>query len=264
MARKIKVKLILELRFQGISMNEISTTRGISKHSVCRTCNAAKEKGLKFSDVKDMAENELYHLLFPDKHLNEEVFEKCDMEYVHTELGKIGVTLKLLHAEYLDECSRKEAIPMSYSKFCRDYRNYTIQGKFTSHIVHKPGEKIEVDWSGPTMEYLDLETGELVQVYIFVATLPYSQYSYVEPCLDMKEVSWIQCHVNMWTYFGGSTRRIIPDNLKTGVIHHPKEGDIILNDAYEALAIYYNTAIIPAGVKKPKHKPSVEGNVGNS
>ena len=115
MARKIKVKLILELRFQGISMNEISTTRGISKHSVCRTCNAAKEKGLKFSDVKDMAENELYHLLFPDKHLNEEVFEKCDMEYVHTELGRLAY-LKLLHAEYLDECSRKEAIPMSYSK----------------------------------------------------------------------------------------------------------------------------------------------------
>jgi len=50
---------------------------------------------------------------------------------------------------------------MSYSKFCRDYRIYTVQDKFTSHIVHKPGERIEVDWSGSTMEYLDLDTGEL-------------------------------------------------------------------------------------------------------
>lgn len=263
MARKINAKLILELRAQGMSMNEISQTRHISKHSVSRTCKAALEKGLSFNDVQDMAENSLYHLLFPEKHVNENAFAPVDMEYVHEELGKIGVTLKLLHAEYLDECSSKEALPMSYSKFCRNYKGYTVQGKFTSHIVHKPGERIEVDWSGPTMEYIDLDTGELILVYLFVATLPYSQYSYVEPCLDMKEMSWIQCHVNMWEFFGGTTRRLVPDNLKTGILKHPREGDIILNDAYEALAIHYRSAIMPAGVKKPKHKASVEGNVGN-
>jgi len=45
MARKIKVKLILELHEQGISMNEISMTRNISKHSVCATVEKAKQKG---------------------------------------------------------------------------------------------------------------------------------------------------------------------------------------------------------------------------
>ena len=164
MARKIKVKLILELRSQGMSMNEISQTRRISKHSVCQTCSAASGKELTYSDVKDMTEEALYHLLFPEKHLNEEVFGKWDMEYIHKELGKCGVNMKLLHFEYVDECSSKEAIPMSYSKFCRDYKSYTIQGKFTSHIEHKPGERVEVDWSGPTMEYMDLDTGELVRV----------------------------------------------------------------------------------------------------
>ncbi|MDD3890429.1 MAG: hypothetical protein PHR65_11010, partial [Syntrophomonadaceae bacterium] len=44
-------------------------------------------------------------------------------------------------------------------------------------------------------------------------------------------------------------------NLKTGVIKHPKEGDIILNDAYEALGSHYVTAIMPTGVRKPKHYP---------
>ena len=42
MARKIKVKLILELHEQGVSMNEISSTRKISKHSVCATVEKAK------------------------------------------------------------------------------------------------------------------------------------------------------------------------------------------------------------------------------
>ena len=76
-----------------------------------------------------------------------------------------------------------------------------------------------------------------------MATLPYSQYSYVEPCLDMKESSWLNCHIHMYDFFGGTTVRTVCDNLKTGVIKHPREGDIILNEAYEALGNYYCTAI---------------------
>jgi hypothetical protein len=41
-------------------------------------------------------------------------------------------------------------------------------------------------------------------------------------------------------------------NLKTGVISHPREGDIILNDAYEALGSHYMTAIMPTPVRRPK------------
>ena len=66
----------------------------------------------------------------------------------------------------------------------------------------------EVDWSGPTMKIVDATTGELITVYLFVATLPYSQYSYVEPCLDMKQNIWIKCNVNMFEFFGGSSFRI--------------------------------------------------------
>ena len=47
----------------------------------------------------------------------------------------------------------------------------------------------EVDWSGPTMKILNEDTGEIIPVYLFVATLPYSQYSYVEATLSMDEES---------------------------------------------------------------------------
>jgi hypothetical protein len=67
----------------------------------------------------------------------------------------------------------------------------------------------------------------------------------------------------MWAFYGGVSRRLMPDNLLTGVTAHPKEGEIILNDAYEELAIHYKTAIIPAGVRRPKHKPTVEGTIGD-
>jgi hypothetical protein len=66
----------------------------------------------------------------------------------------------------------------------------------------------------------------------------------------------------MYEFFGGVPRRTICDNLKTGVIAHPREGEIMLNEAYEAMANHYMTAIMPAPVKRPKAKASVEGTVG--
>jgi len=66
----------------------------------------------------------------------------------------------------------------------------------------------------------------------------------------------------MLEFFEGSPVKIVCDNLKTGVITHPKHGEIVLNDAYLSFAEHYQVAIMPAEVKKPKQKASVEGSVG--
>ena len=158
-------------------------------------------------------------------------------EHVHQELKKVGVTLKLLHEEYVERCERNGEIPMGKTKFNEGYAEFTIANRLTNHLEHKPGECAEVDWSGPTMHYL------------FIGTLLYSQYSYVEPCLNMKMDTFIRCHIHMYEYFGGVPVRIVCDNLKTCVVSHPKEGEIVLTDDYAALGSHYMTAIIPAGVK---------------
>lgn len=98
-------------------------------------------------------------------------------------------------------------------------------------------------------------------VYLFVACLPFSRYAFVEPTLDMRQEAWLAAHVAMYEWFGGSTPRLVPDNLKTGVIRHPREGEVVLNEQYRRLADHYNTAILPARVKRPKDKPSVENTV---
>ena len=253
MAKKIQVKLILELRKSNLSQNEIARTRKISKHSIGAVCKISKERNITYDDIKDLSENEVYQMFFPTKHISETIYQNPDYERVHSELNKTGVNLKLLWNEYRDSCMTTETVSMGYTRFCEGYSNHISKNKLTSHLRHKPGIICEVDWSGKTMSIVDRHTGELVKVYLFVATLPYSQYSYVESCLDMKQNTWLNCHVNMYNYFGGSTIRLICDNLKTGVISHPREGDIILNDKYEDLGNHYLTAIMPAGVRKPKH-----------
>ena len=262
MANKINVKLILELRAAGLSRNTIASTRHISKHSVSDVMHIADEKGITYDDVKSLPEEAVYRMFFPDKYAVEELYEQPDYEYIHQELKKVGVTLKLLWQEYQDKCKSGIKIPMGYTKFCKGYADHTIVNNLTNHLEHKPGVVTEVDWSGPTMSYVDTSTGEIITVYLFVGTLPYSQYSYVEPTLDMKMDTFIRCHIRMYEYFAGVTTRLVCDNLKTGVVSHPKEGEIILTADYEALGEYYMTAIMPAGVRKPKQKPSVEGTVG--
>lgn len=263
MARKINVKLILELAESGMSQSEIASTRHLSKSSVNSVVRIAKEKNIAFADVADQNDDILYQLFFPEKMTADQIYQLPDYDYVHQELKKIGVTLKLLWQEYKENCQENNTIPVGHTKFCDDYSKYVVSNNITNHLEHKPGERCEVDWSGPTMKIVHPDTGEITKVYLFVSCLTYSCYAYVEPTLDMKMDTWLRCHIRMYKFFKGVPIRTICDNLKTGVYKHPKEGEIILTDAYEALGTHYVTAIMPAGVRKPKQKSSAEGTVGN-
>ncbi len=262
MANKINIRLILELTEKGTSGRTIAALHHISHHSITAVQKRAAELGIKSADITELNDLEVYRKFFPDKYASEALYELPDYEYVHKELSKTGVTLKLLWEEYRSKCERDTKLSVGYTKFCDDYRKHVNANSLTNHLTHKPGVITEVDWSGSTMRLVDKTTGEIITVYLFVATLPYSQYVFVEPCLDMKEDTWLMCHVKMFEAFGGVTNRIVCDNLKTGVIKHPKEGDIILNEKYESLGQHYVTAIMPAPVRKPKGKASVEGTVG--
>ena len=118
-----------------------------------------------------------------------------------------------------------------------------------------------MDWAGDTATVVDTDTGETIPAYVFVATLPYSGYSYVEAFFSMNQECWTAAHVNAYKYFGGVAKIIQCDNLKTGVIRHGRN-EVELNKSYQELAEHYGTAILPARVRSPKDKAFVEGTVG--
>jgi transposase len=181
MANKIKVKLILELRAAQMSQREICRSRKMSLHSVSDVYKIADKLNISYKDIMDETDEEVYQLFFPDKFNTETLYEKPDYDYVHKELKRTGVTLKLLRDEYKDKCTSNGSIPMGYTKYCEGYSKYVLANSLTNHLIHKPGIVCEVDWSGKTMSIVDRSTAEIIKVYLFVATLPYSQYSYVEP-----------------------------------------------------------------------------------
>lgn len=231
--------------------------------SVCEVFDIAAERGIAWGDVRELPDDDVYRLFYPDRHVRESVFEEPDWGYVHKEMAKVGVNLRLLHDEYKERCRRKGAVAMGYTKFCGEYGNWTAASNLTKRIERKAGQSCEVDWSGPTIGkgLVDPTTGEVSKIYLFVGVLPFSQKAYFEPTLDMKERTWLRCHVHMYEFWGGVPERTVCDNLKTGVTSHPREGEIVLNDAYEALGEHYMTAIMLAQVRKPKQKASAEGTV---
>ena len=104
MTNRINVKLILELNSSGLSQNEIATSRHFSKTSVNLVIRTAKELNVTADDLRDMTPEEAYSLFFPEKLSADQIYELPDYEYVHEELKKVGVTLKLPWEEYRDKC----------------------------------------------------------------------------------------------------------------------------------------------------------------
>jgi transposase len=207
-----------------------------------------------------MSDEQLRLLLYPAS-VSDEGFRAPDCERIHRELAKKGVTLSLLWNEYSAECRESGEIPLMYTQFCKRYREYAVIHKATMHIERKPGEQMEVDWAGTTMGISDSLTGGVMPAYIFVAVLPYSGYAYAEAFMSRNQENWIAAHVNAYHHFGGVARVLIPDNLKTGV-DRIRWYTPVINRVYQEMAEHYGVAVIPARVRKPKDKPSVEGAVG--
>ena len=231
-----------------------------SRHTIREVQQAAQKAGITWPLDEDITNEMLRSILFPGKYAAESSYAAPDYAYIHKELARPGVTLTLLWTEYCKRCESEHTTPYMYTQFCEKYRQWARITKATMRIQHKPGDAMQVDWAGNTLDIHDPVTGEVSKAYLFVAVLPCSCYAYAELCGDMAQESWLKCHVHAYSWFGGVTRLLIPDNLKTGVSRNTRY-ETVLNRSYQELAEYYDTAIVPARVSHPKDKSVAEGTV---
>lgn len=253
-----KYREILRLHSQGISQRNIAASCECSRNTIAKVLKRAEELSISWPLPPTMTDGELQDQLFPQEEQHHR--KMPDLEYIHQELNKDGVNLRLLWYEYCETCRRGKEVPFMYSQFCYHYQQFSMKKRASMHIPRKAAEQTEVDWAGSPAHIIDRVTGELIPVSMFVGVLSFSQYAYVEAFMNQNMESWISAHINMVTFFHGVTKIIVPDNLKTGVTkadwYTPE-----INRTYREFAEYYNTAIIPARVRKPKDKPNAEGSV---
>ena len=232
-------------------------------HTIRKVQEAAQKAGISWP-LPDTVTNEmLMELLFPEEYQITALYVIPDYAYIHTELARKGTNLTILWEEYCSKCSAEGTVPYMYTQYCEKYRQWARVTKATMRIQHKPGDAMEVDWAGYTLDIHDPVTGEVGKAYLFVAVLSCSCFTYAEACDDMKLENWISCHVHAYNYFGGVTRLLVPDNLKTGITKNTRY-ETVLNRTYQEMAEYYHTAIVPARVRHPQdyRRKSVIGNLG--
>ncbi len=119
-----------------------------------------------------------------------------------------------------------------------------------------PGDEAQVDY-GLLGRFFDPVTERMRRVWGFIMVLSFSRLMFLRPVLKMDEASWVEAHVLAFEFFDGAVARVVPDNLKTGVIK-PDLYDPLINKSFGEFAAHYGTLVDPARLKKPRDKARVE------
>ena len=179
-----------------------------------------------------------------------------DCAYLHAERRKPGVTLELLHLEYLEQ----HPDGYRYTQFCEFYRRWLRRRGLSMRQVHRAGEKLFVDYAGKKPRIVDPATGEVSEVELFVAVLGASNYTYAEATRTQQVPDWIASHQRAFQFFGGVPEAVVPDQLKSGGVV-PCRYEPGVQGTYDDFAQHYGTVSLPARPAKPRDKAKAEAGV---
>lgn len=194
-----------------------------------------------YENVSNWSTEELVSVFKPQKDTGEPItsyYVMPDYKLLSKELARPVVTMQLLWEEYAQECRMNNKIYYKLTQFEKYFNDYLYKSNFSHILHHKAGEQVQVDWSGERPQWIDPMTGGIIKGELFVATLPFSNYTYAQACVNQKMASWIDAHIRIFEYFDGVPTLLTSDNLRTSVIKNTKS-QLILNPTYEDMANHY-------------------------
>jgi len=122
-----------------------------------------------------------------------------------------------------------------------------------------PAECAQVDWG----QFGSIQVGSTRRrLSFFVMVLCYSRLMYLEFTLSETMEQFLSCHRHALEFFGGSTSKVMIDNLKVGVVRHPSGQPALFNPRYLDFAAHYGFAPVACNVRKGNEKGRVENGVG--
>lgn len=256
-----QVKQIYKLRSEGIGIKTIASTLGISKNTVKSYLRKTAELGLSGEELMATDNPILADQLKPvsarEKDSYQAFLQRAE-HYVH-ELSKrkqTHVTRMILW----EEDFQAGLIQMRYSRFCFHLRRYLKSKQPSMVMVHRPGEKMFVDFAGDKLYYIDADTGKRVGVEVLLVTLGYSNYTLAVAVRSQKKEHLIEGLVYLFSWLGAVAAALVPDNLKSAVTT-PDRYEPVINETFLDMANHYNVAVVPTRPIKPKDKAKVETHV---
>jgi transposase len=129
-------------------------------------------------------------------------------------------------------------------------------------ITTAPGEEAQVDYgAGPMVRHP--HTGKYRRTQLFVLTLGYSRKSVRLLVWRSSTQMWAELHERAFRRLGGTTRVVVLDNLREGVLT-PDIYDPAMNPLYHDVLAHYGVVALPCRVRNPDRKGKVESGVGHA
>ena len=227
-----KIKDILRLRHEaGLSYRAIAQSLNIGYGTVVDYLTRAEKASITWPLPGGTTERTLGALLFPVQPVTgQRRFVEPDFSAVQFELKRKGVTKLLLWEEYRQQHPDDG---YSYAHFCARYASWLGCQQRSMRQVHRAGEKLFVDYCGPTLAVVNPDSGEIRKAQIFVAVLGASSYTYACAGWSQQEADWLEAHVAAFEFFGGVPELVVPDNLKSAVTKTHRY-EPVLNASYQA------------------------------
>ncbi len=257
-----RIKQIIRYHIDGLGSKRISALTKTSKNTVKLYVRRFHGLSMTWEALSELKEYEV-HRLFGASQSNELIrqdprFDRLQklLPEVVKALRKRGMTIDLQWAKY----KISETDYYQRTQFGQYLREYLKISNGTMHLEHKAGDKLFVDYTGNKLSIVDIDTGEITAVEVFVGILGCSQLTFVYACRTQSTEDFINCNRLCLEYLGGAPRAIVTDNLKAAVIKSSKY-EPRLNQAFESFSEHYSTAVLPARAYKPKDKALVEGAV---
>jgi len=254
-----KIREVLRLDSLGLSQRQIALSCCVGQATVSNYLKAAEQAGLKWPDIAEWGEERLVEALAPAEPAapRRAQWQEPDYSAIRQQLQTHKhVTLQLLWEEY----RQQHPDGYRYSRYCELYRRWLRHQEVALRHEHKAGEKLFVDYAGPTISTHDPATGEVREAQLFVAVLGASNYTFAEATWTQGLGDWIGSHMRAFEFFQGAPAIVVPDNLKSGVTKACRYEPGV-NRTYEEMAAHYGVAVVPARPLKPKDKAKVEGGV---
>ncbi|MFZ1703733.1 MAG: IS21 family transposase [Saprospiraceae bacterium] len=255
-----RIRLIMQSLGQGERIQEISRKYGISRNTIKKYRKIIKESGNTYSGIAEMEDEQLSEILETQgKECKDTRYERLNTrksEYLKM-LSKKHITKQMLWEQYREEEGSQS---YSNSQFSYYLHKWERQQRAVMVIGSKPGERLEVDYAGDTLKYIEKGSGQIKQCEVLVCVLPYSDLIYCEAQTDQSQMNFVEGIGRALQYIGGVPKMIISDNLKSGV----KKADRYepeLTELCEQMSLYYQTHMTATRVRKPRDKASVERSV---
>lgn len=241
----------------GENNNEIAQLLGIGYNTVKRYRAQVTSLGLQWKDLEGLTEEQVA-IVFNKPAVVKGRFVQPDWACIHKEMGRKGVTLRLLHEEYLGSVEGKK---MSESAFRRAYKQYKKRIAPSMRQERSPGEALFLDYSGKTLFYYPEGQTKPLKAQIFVATIGYSSKVFVQATASQSSEDWCHSVDSAMQYYGVAPTLLVPDNLKAAIIKNKPGEPVLVNKSFDELANHYECLVAPARPRKPKDKSTVENHV---